>query len=134
MPSEIPLTSDPSIIQNVVLEERNIGLQTKFNPRYNNGYWTLDILENGVGLVYSLPMVLGADLLEHITDLGLGALIMVDTDLKGKEATSEDLGTNVLLIHYTEEEIAALRQVAAESIAITGGNNFSDGFDEAAFR
>jgi len=132
MATIVPLTNEPSIVEEVVFEDRDITIQTKFNVRAN--HWTIDLIENGITLCAGLPLVLGADLIRNFVDLGLGALIMYDTTESGTEANQDNLGTDVILIHFTEEE----KEFVEEFIA-TGGANisdegaFSDGFDDLAF-
>lgn len=114
MPTEIPLTSDPSSIFEISLNGRLVQLQTKYNVRGSQAeglipYWTLDIREpdTGQNLALGLALVLGVDILRQL-NLGLGSLFMFDTTETHTEANENTLGTDQKLIYYTPEEVEAL--------------------------
>lgn len=110
MPTEIPLTNDPSIIFEITLNTRLLGFQTKYNDRGASDtlpYWTVDILEGGVPVIVGVPLVLGANLLRAY-NLGLGGLVMIDRTDTNTDATDESLGDTTVLLYYTPDEVAVL--------------------------
>ncbi|MCH8821328.1 hypothetical protein IID23_02270 [Patescibacteria group bacterium] len=105
MTSIIPLTSNASSIFEIEIEDRLLTLQTKFNGRA--GTWTLNIDEGDIPLAIGITLVLGVDIIRQL-NLEIGALLCFDTSEQGVDAEIDTLGSQVLLMHLTEEEIAAL--------------------------
>lgn len=110
MPTEIPLTADPSSIFEITLNSRLFRFQTKYNARGaldTIPYWTIDITENDQSVVSGVVLVLGNNLLRQL-NLGIGALVMVDRTDTGTEANENNLGDTAILLYYTPNEVAAL--------------------------
>ena len=100
---ELPLTPDPSQRFTVQLGRVKYDFYVKFNSR--SGVWTFDlsVASSKAVLLQSIPIVLGADLLAPY-NLAIGRLIATDTSSRGRDATTEDLGTRVKLVWFSIEE------------------------------
>lgn len=112
MSTIIPLTSAPSSIFEITLNDRVITMQTKYNARGSGitrtvPYWTIDLTEGQLNLAIGLALVLGVDILRQL-NLGIGEIIMVDLTSTHTEATSETLGTDVVMLYTTPDELEAL--------------------------
>ena len=112
MPTIIPLTNAPSSIFEITLNDRVITMQTKFNVRGSGidntlPYWTINLTEGDQPLAIGLALVLGADILRQL-NLGLGAIFMVDLTDTHTEATADSLGTDIVMVYTTPEELEAL--------------------------
>lgn len=110
MPTEIPLTTDPSSIFEITLNSRLFQFQTKYNTRGaldQVPYWTVDISENDAPLITGLALVLGVNLLRGY-NLDAGALVMLDRTDTNTEATENNLGDTAILLYYTPEEESVL--------------------------
>ena len=105
--TEIPIESGvPSQTLKVDLEGNTYNFRIIYNSR--TGVWTFDLTdEDDVDLVSGVAMVLGASLIGQF-NLGIGALAMVEQGATGLDATADDLGERILLVHLTEEDIANL--------------------------
>lgn len=103
--TEIPVEHGvPSQTLKVDLEGNTYNIRIIYNTRV--GVWTLDLSnESGAPLASGVTMVLGADLINQF-NLGIGALVMVEDGSTRLDASSEDLGSRILLIHLTPEEVA----------------------------
>lgn len=110
MPTEIPLTSEPSSIFEINLNGRLFRLQTKYNVRGTldtQPYWTLDIMEDDQPVITGIVLVLGANLLRQY-NLGIGGLVMLDRTDTGTDATDTSLGDTSILLYYSPDEIEAI--------------------------
>lgn len=100
----IPLTNNASSIFNIDLNGIEYTLKTKFNYRF--GYWTLDILLNDEPVFMGLGMLIGSNIIGQFPRGNeIGALFMIDTSDTRLDATFSDLGTRVVLMYLTPEEI-----------------------------
>ncbi len=106
MPTNIPLTSDPSQIFTVELESVIYKFNVSYNQRLDSWSFTLSDSDNNI-LLAAVPILIGPNLLKQYT-LEIGALIVWDDEDKLIDATGDDddLGTRVILTHFTEAEIA----------------------------
>lgn len=103
MPQIVPLTSDPSILFNITLGGIELNFQTKFNTR--RSVWEVDIYDaDNVQLAYGVTLVLGANIISAL-NLRIGSLLVVDLIGRGRDATSSNLGTEVVLTHFNEGEL-----------------------------
>ena len=100
---ELPLSPDPSQRFTVQLGRVKYDFYVKFNSR--SGVWTFDlsVASTKAVLLQSVPIVLGADLLEPY-NLDIGRLIAADTSNRGRDAAADDLGTRVKLFWFSVEE------------------------------
>jgi hypothetical protein len=103
MPTEIPLkTGVPSQTFKVDLEGNTYNFRVMYNSRI--GVWTFDLSdEDGNPLASGVTMVLGADLIDQF-NLGIGSLIMVSLSPQRADASDSNLGSEILLVHVTQEE------------------------------
>lgn len=104
MIAEIPLESVPAQSFVTTLDEIAIRFTIKWNDR--SGVWTMDLFDNVTNdpLLYSIPLVLGQDLLEAY-NLNIGAIIMVDTANQGIDAGVNDLGYRVKMYWLSMDEL-----------------------------
>ena len=119
--TEIPIESGvPSQTLKVDLEGNTYNFRIIYNSRI--GVWTFDLTdEDGNCLASGVTMVLGANLIDQY-NLNIGGLYMAEEGVTGEDATSEDLGSRVLLIHLTEEEQNALDdQTSDDFVEAVGG-------------
>jgi hypothetical protein len=103
MSQEIPLRSDASQTFEVELEGSIYFCRVIWNERLQ--YWTIGIsdVDRNV-LVDGVPLLIGVDVIEQY-GLGIGGLFMVDSEGEGAEATFDNVGNRVKLIHLTEDEL-----------------------------
>ena len=104
MIAEIPLSSDESEDFISQLGDLKYRFQVKYNDR--SGVWTLDLSEDSTGhfLFTSVPLLVGEDLLAPY-NYAIGSLTVIDNSSQSKDATSEDLGTRVILYYVSADEI-----------------------------
>jgi len=103
MPQQIPLTADGEQFFTITLEDTPVRLRVRRNTR--QGVWYLDIYdEDAEPVVQGVAMVLGADILAQYS-LGLGGLVMYN-DTESVDASATNLGERVILLHYSEAELA----------------------------
>jgi len=103
MSSIIPLTSDGAQTFSIALDEVLYSFRVRFNTRL--GLWFMDISLAEEPLVQGVALVVGIDLLYQYS-LKIGGLVLRNEVDPLAEADSTNLGTDVLLYHFTEEEIA----------------------------
>lgn len=103
MISEIPLQSRPHKFS-IRLENIDLIFIVKWNDR--SSIWTVDIIDviTNAPLLYSIPLVLGQNLLEPY-HFNIGAIIMVDTTNQGADANISDLGTRVKMVWFSASEL-----------------------------
>ncbi len=106
MPTTIPLTSDPSQTFTVELESNVYKFDVIYNQRLDAWSFTLSDADDNI-LLAGVPLLIGPDLLKQF-NLEIGALVVWDDEDKLIDANGDidDLGTRVILAHYTEAEIA----------------------------
>lgn len=103
MPQIVPLSSEPSILFNITLDGIELNMQTKYNTRYST--WSLDIYDEQQNpLVFGVPLLLGSNVLSPY-NLNIGSMVCVDVTGQGEDATSDNLGTDVILVHFNEGEL-----------------------------
>jgi len=100
---QIPLTTAPNQTFNVVLPINNINKKLTLNIRYMSDYWVMDIIENKVILVSSLPLIMGdvasGNILGQFQHLNIGsACIVKASDISTTDADNTNLGTDFLLL------------------------------------
>lgn len=100
---DLPLSADPSQLFTVQLGRVKYDFYVKFNSR--SGVWTFDltVATTKAILLQSIPIVLGADLLEPY-NLAIGRLIAVDSTSRGRDALDDDLGARVKLVWFSPDE------------------------------
>jgi hypothetical protein len=111
MPTEIPL--DPTVRGDASsfrlgtsLGDDQVILDVRWNSR--DGAWYMDLYDQDeTPIVRSVKLVLGVNLCRASTHpiFTRNLLRMVDTSRSGREATLDDLGTRVVLLHYTRDEL-----------------------------
>ena len=103
MPTTLPLTNSPSQTFEVDFESAIYTCRVAWNSRAE--WWFIDILDaDEVVLINGVPLLLGSNIIEQY-NLGIGGLSVINTEGTEEDATSENLGTTVLLIHLTEAEL-----------------------------
>ena len=107
MPTTIPLTSDPSQTFSIDLEGNTYNFRVVYNQR--NEMWTFDLSDVDENpILAGIPILIGPNLLQQFT-LDLGSLIVWDNEdqlVDSTTANDDDLGTRVILVHYTPDEVA----------------------------
>ena len=99
----IPLTNQTHQVFSVDLEGQIYRLTVEWNERLQ--LWSMNISDNdGIVLIYGIALVKGTEILEPY-NLGVGGIVMVDTETDGPDATVDDLGTRILMAHLTEAEL-----------------------------
>lgn len=110
MASELPFDcEDPFYRVGITLFDTPYLLDVRWNTR--DSAWYFDILDAAeVPIMCGIKIVLGALSLWRCVDPRKPSGMMVAMDLsgKGREATIDDLGTRVIVVHYTVEELRAL--------------------------
>lgn len=89
--SEIPLTADNQIFS-IQLGEQSLKLRLIYRDAAG---WVMDIMDNrGESIVLGIPLVVGANLLEPYSHLGLsGGLMVVSDDEAHEYPTKTNLGS-----------------------------------------
>ncbi|QIP56825.1 phage baseplate plug family protein [Hafnia alvei] len=89
--SEIPLTADNQIFS-IQLGEQSLKLRLIYRDAAG---WVMDIMDNrGGSIVLGIPLVVGANLLEPYSHLGLsGGLMVVSDDEVNEYPTKTNLGS-----------------------------------------
>ena len=109
MPVEIPIADFASFTEEVTLESVPYRLEFTWNDR--NEFWALTIKNRDlVTLIAGIKIVLSYPLLVIHPDRGLppGELIAIDTTGDAVTVNRTNLGDNVRLIYYTEDEFDAI--------------------------
>lgn len=110
----VPFTSDPARRFSTSLGDVKVELETRWNDSTGlwgdgyGGFWTLDIIRNSVVLEAGIPIAIGQDILAPYA-LGLGGLVPADMSGLGLDAGADDLGTRVVVMWLSEDELAAVR-------------------------
>lgn len=113
MPTEIPLdqrNGAPLLEFATSLGEDQVVLTFRWNSRANGGRgaWFMDVRElDGAPIALGVKLVLGVNLCRtssHPIFLR-NVLRLVDTTDESREATLDDLGTRVLLLNHTLDEL-----------------------------
>lgn len=103
---ELPLTPDPSQTFSIDIA----GSKYRFDVKYNDraGVWTFDLYldETDAPILLGVPIVTGVEILEPY-NLEIGQLLAVDQSSQALDATSEDLGTRVVLYWMSDDEVPA---------------------------
>lgn len=103
---KIPFTDDPAQSFTVGLG----GVKYLFDARYNDigGFWTFDISlqASQVQLVAGVPILIGQDMLAPYA-LSIGGLFAIDEVSGGIDAGPEDLGSRVVVLWLSPDELAA---------------------------
>lgn len=106
MIAELPLSADPAQSFTCQLG----GVKYFFDVRYNsrNGVWTFDLSDDATRtpILSGVAIVLGVDLLEPY-NLGIGRLLAVDGEGRGRDAGADDLGSRVTLNWISPDEALA---------------------------
>jgi hypothetical protein len=97
----IPLTPEPQSF-GIALGGREYRLTVRWFETPEGG-WHLDMEEpdGEAPLIMGIPLVTGCDLLEQYAYMGFGGELRVDSALP---ATLENLGTDVELVFFVEDE------------------------------
>lgn len=120
---EIPFTSD---YDERFITQLSDGNKYRFDKRWNERgqTWTFDLTRDSdqVLLICGAPMLIGQDLLAPYA-LGIGGLILTDLNQKNTDAGPEDMGTRVICVHLSVDELAAIKAALGPegaSIAASG--------------
>ena len=80
-------------------------IRSLFNDRSAVWHFDLSDATTSETLCYQIPILIGLDMLEPL-NLGIGAMIAVDTSGADLDAGPDDLGTRVIVFYYSPEEWA----------------------------
>jgi hypothetical protein len=104
MASIIPLKSNTSQEFRLTLEGNEYDCSLRRNERM--GVWMFSIRDaDANSVIEGQALVLGQKILSQY-NLGLGQFMVADTENTDIDATAEDLGSRVVFIYLTEEELA----------------------------
>ena len=104
----IPLEKIPSQTFRVSLENVFYRFRVRWNKRQQ--YFSLDILsDESVPLLYGQPMLKGSNIIEAFSELPIGGLFMLTIGDDVGEATLDNIGESVVLVHLTQEEVEAVK-------------------------
>ena len=97
-PKNIPIQAGaPAQSFSIVLNDVGYNMSAKWNSRAE--FWTLDIAdEDGTVILSNIALRAGLDLLAPF-NLGMGSLHVYDVSETGKEATLNNIGTDVVLVY-----------------------------------
>ena len=98
----IPLSQNYSSLFDIELNLEIYDFRILYNSRFKN--WSFDILKNDIEIISGVSMVLGSDIIAQF-NLGLDSLFMVDLDQTNIDASAFDIGSRVVLVKATQEEI-----------------------------
>lgn len=88
--------------QRLTMEGVKYDIDLLFNPRA--GIWVVSIYNTqGIALVEGVALVLGVNPFDQY-NLGIGALVVYDTENESNEANELNFGSTVLLVQMTEDE------------------------------
>jgi hypothetical protein len=107
MPLQLPLdAADPNYRVGITLQDTPYNFDVYWNER--DQAWFFDLYDvNESPIITSVKMVLGAFLLARCTDprKPSGAIIMADLSGQGQDATIDDLGSRVVAMYFTVDEL-----------------------------
>lgn len=98
----IPLIPYPEQVFKITLDAISYEMRVLYNTR--SGYWTIDMSENGVPLLFGVPLLGGTDILIQHT-IAIKNLFVINVDNANVDATVDNLGEVVKLILLTEQEL-----------------------------
>jgi hypothetical protein len=122
MPSILPLVPSVGLYNfDTDIGDRSYRFDVRWNSRDNfdaaagvaRGAWYFEVSEIGVGrIACGVKIVLGTYLGRRVNHplFREGVLVAVDTSGEGRDATFDDLGTRVVVKHYTSVEIDTIIQ------------------------
>lgn len=115
MPKVLPLNTrneSPHFSVGTVINDQSYTFSCKWNSRDNSWYLDVDE-ESGTPIVSGVRIVLGVYLGRKSTHplFTSGVFVAIDLSRQSKEATIDDLGTRVIVVRYSVEEIVAGRGV-----------------------
>lgn len=100
----IPLEKLSSQEFRMPLENTFYRWRVRWNSRTK--YFSFDLYDDDSNpLLLGVPMLKGANLLNAFQDIPIGGLFMITTDEEEGEATLENIGESVNLVHLTQQEI-----------------------------
>lgn len=100
---EVPLTNSPK--QRLVFEMEGEDIVITVRYRTLTAVWDFALERAGVVILAGQRILLGTELL-RAHNFRLGALFAVDRSESDRDATREDLGSRVVLVHASEAELA----------------------------
>lgn len=98
----IPLSQNYSANFTIDLNGEVYAFVTRYNSRFGN--WSFDLFRDDVEIASGISMILGSDIIDQY-NFNIGVLFMVDLETSTIDATAFDIGTRVVLVHTSEEEI-----------------------------
>lgn len=105
MPSTIPIQPNvPSQSFSIVLDSVSYNMLAKWNSR--SEFWTLDIFDDNQNVIISdIALKAGMNLLAPF-NFNIGALVVVSASEAAMEMTLSNVGTEVVLLYLTNNEIS----------------------------
>lgn len=103
---ELPISSDPAQSFTCQLGATKYYFVVRYNSR--NGVWTLDLYNDATraAILLGLALLTGSDLLEPY-NLGIGRLLVVDGEGRGRDAGADDMGGRVTVNWISPDEVFA---------------------------
>lgn len=98
---EIPLTSEPSQVFNINLDNINYAMRVIYNTRV--GIWSLDV-ESDDFTVFGTVLVGGVDIFKQHPG-PLKNVIVVNVSDSTMDATADNLGSTVVLVILADEDL-----------------------------
>ncbi len=99
---EIPLTSSPEQLFNVVLNGNKYDVRVILNSR--TGTWTMSLSRGGVDIVNGIALLAGVDIFEQY-NLRLGNAYIVNLENSRLDPSKSGLGTSSRLFILEEGEV-----------------------------
>lgn len=99
----VPLTSDGAYRFNIELNGIVYTFEIKYNVRFNT--WSFSMLQNEIDVITGVGMLIGVNMLEPFTLDNIGGLYMFDDSGQKLDAGPDDLGTRVIMIYLTPQEV-----------------------------
>lgn len=101
---DLNITNDPSQLFDINLDGTDYTFSIKFNSRSN--VWTADIVNTLTTeqILMGAPLVVGQDILEPY-NFNIGTLTVIDTSSALVDATIDDMGTRIIFLYLTPDEI-----------------------------
>lgn len=99
---EIPLTSDPEQLFNIILEGENFDIRVALNSR--TGVWSIGFSQSGVAILEGVPLLGGIDILKQ-HNIPISNAFVVNLDKPSEDPSKDNLGVVARLFVLEDEEV-----------------------------